>query len=66
MDPKAKDRLFRTLAVITVLFVAAGAVAGRLITAAEQSAKQASFIGTPPAAGATEGNPVDFTHGAAP
>ena len=62
MDPKGKDRLFRTLAVITVLLVAAGALAGRLVTAADQAAKQTSFIGTPPAAGAAEGNPEDLTY----
>lgn len=68
MEPKAKDRMLRTLLIVAVFLAAAGAVAGRLVTAADQAAKQvpASFIGTPPAAGATEGNPVDFTYGAAP
>jgi hypothetical protein len=59
------DSTFKTLAVIAVLLVAAGGVVASLGTAAEKSAqetKTTTFVGTPPAAGATDGNVADFTH----
>ncbi|HET7731872.1 MAG TPA: hypothetical protein VFK48_17765 [Usitatibacter sp.] len=54
---------FKTLAVITVLLVVAGSLAGTVVTSAEKAASDAhGFVGTAPAMGATEGNVTDLSY----
>jgi hypothetical protein len=62
MEPTSHTT-FKTLAVITVLLVVAGALAGSLVTSAEKAASGAhDFVGTTPALGATEGNVTDLSY----
>ena len=56
---------FKTLIVVVMLLLATGGVIGSLVTAAQQEAPAAgstahSFVGMPPAPGATEGNVTDL------
>lgn len=62
MDPTSRTT-FKTLAVIAVMLVVAGALAGTLVTSAEEAASDAhNFVGTAPALGATEGNVTDLSY----